>query len=89
MRCARRASCNCWRHQAEGRPQAGGGLVQALMAGIELALHAIAEAACEQIQRPSQTSRGWATSSAAAVGVGARRSAQKSAMVKSVSCPTR
>jgi hypothetical protein len=37
---------------------------------------------------PSQVSRGCATSSAAAVGVGARRSATKSAMVKSVSCPT-
>ena len=39
------------RHQARGASQAGGGLVQPLMAGIELALHAIAEAACEQIQR--------------------------------------
>ena len=35
-----------------------------------------------------QSARAGATSSAAAVGVGARRSAQKSAMVKSVSCPT-
>ena len=37
---------------------------------------------------PSQTLCGCAHSSAAAVGVGARTSAQKSAMVKSVSCPT-
>ena len=36
----------------------------------------------------SQASRGCAASSAAAVGVGARTSAQKSAMVKSVSWPT-
>ena len=35
-----------------------------------------------------QSARAGATSSAAAVGVGARTSAQKSAMVKSVSCPT-
>ena len=40
------------------------------------------------VRAPSQVSRGCATSSAAAVGVGARRSATKSAMVKSVSCPT-
>ena len=36
----------------------------------------------------SHCSRGAIASSAAAVGVGARRSAQKSAIVKSVSCPT-
>ena len=36
----------------------------------------------------SQSLCGCAHSSAAAVGVGARTSAQKSAMVKSVSCPT-
>ncbi len=36
----------------------------------------------------NQSARDCAANSAAAVGVGARTSAQKSAIVKSVSCPT-
>ncbi len=46
----------------------------------------MASVAC--MTRPSNSERGTQASSAAAVGVGARTSATKSTMVKSVSCPT-
>ncbi len=89
-RCARRAQRMLLpRHQA-GRDARGGrppgrGAGSRCRAG---AARRPAGACRAGPARRATPSRGWATSSAAAVGVGARRSAQKSAMVKSVSWPT-
>ena len=61
----------------------------ACMAYCEPAAHLARQPARAVAQaRREQSSRDGLASSAAAVGVGARRSAAKSAMVKSVSCPT-
>lgn len=57
-------------------------------AAVQQALHGAAQALLALRQLGNKAWRSGHTCSAAPVGVGARRSATKSAMVKSVSCPT-
>jgi len=72
-------------HQT-GRPsEARGATVQPLRLHVQVAPGGIRSASARPSSSSSPWLRGCAHSSAAAVGVGARRSATKSAMVKSVS----
>jgi hypothetical protein len=93
--CPRRAlGRRCRQHccaaiQRDGRPSRARGLVQPLACAVEPALHRRRADVGPAGSSAQPQRRGSAASSAAAVGVGARRSAHtKSAMVKSVSWPT-